>query len=66
VPPTELVNAINVEFPEHIVCVEGVAVAIGPGDTVIVTVIGVPEQAPTEGVTVYTAVPAVVPVAVNV
>jgi hypothetical protein len=52
VPVTLLVNAILVAVPEHIVCVDGVAVAVGFGLTVIVTVIGVPGQPLAVGVTV--------------
>lgn len=47
------------------VCDAGVAVATGFGFTVIVTDIGVPLQPPAVGVTVYTAVPGDVPVAVS-
>lgn len=44
----------------------GVAVTVGTGFTVMVTVIGVPGQPPDVGVIVYTAVPATVPVVLNV
>lgn len=66
VPTMLLVKLMPVEPPEHIDCELGVAVAIGSGFTVMVTDTGVPEQPPTEGVIVYTTVPAVVPVADNV
>jgi hypothetical protein len=66
VPATELVKEIPVILPEQIVCEAGVAVAIGLGFTVTVNVTGVPEQPLAVGVIVYTAVPAVAPVADNV
>jgi hypothetical protein len=53
-------------FPEQIPCELGVAVADGIGFTVTVAVIADPAQVPAVGVIVYTAVPAVVPVAVSV
>lgn len=55
-----------VELPEQIDWDDGVAVATGFGFTVMVTDTGVPVQPPTEGVIVYTTVPADVPVAVSV
>jgi hypothetical protein len=48
------------------VCDGGVAVTTGVGFTVIVTVTGVPLHPDAVGVIVYTAVPAVVEVAVSV
>jgi hypothetical protein len=57
VPPTLLVNAIDVALPEQIDCEEGVAVADGVGLTVTVMVCTGPRQPPVEvGVTVYTTV----------
>ena len=64
-PATLLDNATDVVPPEQMVCDDGVAVATGVGLTVMVTVIGAPPQLFAVGVMVYTAVPAVVPVAVN-
>lgn len=52
VPVTSPVNAIDVAVPEQIVCDDGVAVAVGLGLTVIVTVIGVPAHPFAVGVTV--------------
>jgi hypothetical protein len=52
VPVTLLVKAILVAAPEHIVCVDGVAVATGLGLTVMVTVIGAPAHPLAVGVTV--------------
>jgi hypothetical protein len=52
VPPTLLLNATVVVFNEQILCAFGVAVAEGIGLTVIVAVIGVPEQVPALGVMV--------------
>jgi hypothetical protein len=66
VPATLLPNATEEALPEQIVEAAGVAVADGIGLTVTVAVIAVPAQPPAEGVMVYTAVPAVVPVAVSV
>lgn len=66
VPPVLLVNVIPVVPPEHKVWVVGVAVMEGAGFTVTVAVIAVPGQPPTLGVIVYTAVPALVVVAVRV
>jgi hypothetical protein len=57
VPPTLLVNAIDVALPEQIDCEEGVAVSDGVGLTVTVMVCTGPRQPPVEvGVTVYTTV----------
>jgi len=61
VPATVLLNAIPVVLPEQIDCPEGVAVTLGTGFTVMVTVIGAPGQPDAEGVIVYVAVPVVVP-----
>jgi hypothetical protein len=61
-----LLRAIEVALLEQNVCELGVAVADGIGFTVTVTTIGVPEQLAAVGVIVYVAVPALVPVAVNV
>ena len=66
VPVTVLVKAIDGAVPEQTVCEDGVAVTTGVGFTVMVTVIGVPEQPPAVGVIVYIAVPATVEVAVSV
>jgi len=52
VPLTEPLSAMDVALPEQIVCVVGVATTFGIGFTVTVTVIGVPGQPPTVGVTV--------------
>lgn len=60
------VSAMFGAVPEQIVCVAGVAVATGVGSTVMVTVIGAPEQFPSVGVIVYVAVPDVVPLVVSV
>ena len=57
---------MDVAVPEQMVCAGGAAVTFGVGLTVTVIVTGVPEQPLTVGVAVYTAVPAVEPVAVNV
>ena len=57
---------MDVEPPEQKDWELGVAVATGFGFTVMVTETGVPVQPPADGVTVYTTVPAVVPVAVSV
>jgi hypothetical protein len=65
-PPVLLVSAMDVALPEQIVCVAGVAVAVGAGLTVTVVVTAVPGHPPTDGVIVYVAVPALAPVAVNV
>jgi hypothetical protein len=61
-----LLNAIEGAVPEQIVIVDGVAVATGVGFTLTVTVIGVPGQPFADGVTVYTADPAVDPVALMI
>lgn len=53
---------MDVALPEQIVCEDGVAITVGTGFTVTVTVIGVPGHPPAVGVMVYTAVPAAVPV----
>lgn len=66
VPPVPLVKAIEVVPPEQILCEVGVAVTEGAGFTVTVAVIGEPAQPPAVGVIVYTAVPALAVVAVNV
>lgn len=63
---TLLVSAMEVTPPEQSVWDVGVAVTVGTGFTVIVTVIGVPGQPPDVGVIVYTAVPGTVPVVDNV
>ena len=55
-----------VVWPLQMVSEEGVAVATGIGLTVTVTLIGVPAQPFAVGVTVYTAVPGEVVVAVSV
>ena len=65
-PVTVPLSAMDVVLPEQIVWVLGVAVTFGTGFTVTVTVIGVPGHPPAEGVMVYTAVPAAVPVVLNV
>ena len=65
-PETSLVKATLVTDPEHIVCRFGVAVTDGRGLTVTTTVNGSPGHVAVVGVTVYVAVPAVTPVAVNV
>jgi hypothetical protein len=62
VPAKVLVSDTEVVAPEQIVWEAGVAVATGMGLTVIITVSGVPEQPLAEGVIVYVAVPAVMPV----
>jgi hypothetical protein len=67
-PPRLFVKAIEVAFPEQMVCEAGVAVITGFGFTVIVTVIGFPEQPAGSGlvgVMVYTAVPETLPVVVK-
>lgn len=51
---------------EQMLCEVGDAVTVGIGFTVTVVVIGMPGQVPAVGVMVYTAVPAVAPVAVKV
>lgn len=61
-----LVSATEVAVPEHIVCDAGVAVTTGIGLTVMTTVLADPAHPVAVGVTVYVAVPAVVPVAVSV
>jgi hypothetical protein len=61
-----LLNAIDVALFEQILCDVGVAVADGIGFTVTVTATVPPAQLPAVGVTTYVAVPAEVPVAVNV
>jgi hypothetical protein len=61
-----LLNATVVVFKEQIVCGFGLAVAEGAGFTVTVAVIGEPEHPLADGVIVYTAVPALVDVAVSV
>jgi hypothetical protein len=62
VPLTELVKAIAaVAVLLQTVCVAGVATASGVGLTVIVAVIGVPEQPPADGIIVIVAVTGVVP-----
>lgn len=66
VPVTLPARATEVVAPEQIVCDAGVAVTFGVGFTVMVTVTGLPEQPPADGVIVYTTVPAVLPVADNV
>ena len=58
-----LLNATEVVLPEHIVC--ELADTVGEGFTVIVTVTGAPLQPLRDGVTVYTAVPPVLPVVVK-
>ena len=65
-PATVLVKAIELAVPEQIVELEGVAVTTGIGLTVTTTVIGLPTQPAAVGVMVYVAVPADVPLAVNV
>jgi hypothetical protein len=55
-PATLLDNTIPVTSPEQIIGAAGVAVAVGVGLTVIVTVIGVPGQVFAVGVIVYVAV----------
>jgi hypothetical protein len=52
VPPTLLLSVTVVVLPEQSVCEEGAAVADGIGLTVIVTVMGAPEQPPALGVIV--------------
>lgn len=52
VPVTVPLSAMDVALPEQMVCVAGVAVTVGTGLTVTVTVIGVPGQPPAEGVIV--------------
>jgi len=52
-PVVEVINPIPVTEPEQIVCVVGVAIAVGTGFTVISTTMGVPLQVPIAGVTVY-------------
>lgn len=66
VPVTLLVKAMDVMLFEQMLCEEGVAVAEGAGFTLTVTTIGVPAQPAAVGVTVYTAVPTLVPVTVSV
>ena len=66
VPETVLVSAIELASPEQIVCVEGTAVAIGFGITVTVTDTVEPVHVAVVGVTKYTAVPGVGPVAIIV
>lgn len=61
-----LVRAIAVAPPEQMLEAAGVAVAEGIGLTVTLATIGVPAQPPAVGVIVYTAVPALVVVAVSV
>jgi len=65
VPATGLLSAMEGATPEHTVCDDGVAVTVGVGLTVMVTVTGVPAQPLAVGVMVYVAVPAALPVAVN-
>ena len=55
-----------VALPEQIAWEAGVIVKTGFGFTVMVTVIGLPVQLPVVGVTVYTTVPDIVDVVVNV
>lgn len=66
VPPTLLVKLIEVALPEQMACEAGVAVRLGTGFTVTVAVPGAPEHDPMTGVIVYTAVPLVTLVVVNV
>jgi hypothetical protein len=65
-PATLLDNTIPVTSPEHIIGAAGVAVAVGVGLTVMVTVIGAPGQVLAVGVIVYVAVCATVEVLVKV
>lgn len=51
-PPVLLLSAIEVAVPEQMLCELGVAVAVGAGLTVTVTVIGEPAQVPALGVIV--------------
>lgn len=66
VPLTVLLRLIGRILPAQIVGLLGLAVITGIGSTAIVTVIGLPTQPLAVGVTVYTAVPCVLPVAVRV
>jgi len=66
VPDTLLLKLIGKTLPAQIVWFIGLAVSTGIGFTVMVTVIGLPVQPFAVGVIVYTAVPGVLPVAVNV
>jgi hypothetical protein len=66
VPLTFAVDVIDVLVPEQIDRDAGVAVMVGTGFTVTVPVIFDPTQVLAVGVIVYTAVPAVVAVAVSV
>ena len=63
---TVLLNAIEVVPPEQKDCEGGVAVITGEGLTVTVAVTGLPEHPFNNGVTVYTAVPATLPVVVSI
>jgi hypothetical protein len=65
-PVTLLDRTIPVTSPEQMIGAAGVAVAVGVGLTVIVTVIGAPGQELAVGVIVYVTVWAVVEVFVNV
>ena len=65
VPATLLLKATDGVLPEQMVCDKGVAVTDGPVLTVMATVTGAPEQPFNAGVTVYTAVPAALPVVVR-
>jgi hypothetical protein len=63
VPGILLESVIAVGSPEQIVCVVGLAVAMGSGLIVTVTGMDAPVQFTVDGVTVYTTVPVEVPVA---
>lgn len=52
VPDTLPESAMDVDVPEQIVCVPGVAITSGVGFTVMFTVTGVPEQPFADGVIV--------------
>jgi hypothetical protein len=66
VPLTGDESAMEVAAPLHIVCDEGVATTVGAGFTVTVSLKGAPAQPLAVAVITYIAVPATLPVAVNV
>lgn len=66
VPLTVLLKFIGSILPAQMVGLLGLADITGIGSTATVTVIGLPVQPLAVGVTVYTAVPWLLPVAVNV
>ncbi len=67
VAPAVLLDKVILEaLPEQMLCEVADAVTLGAGLTVTVAVKALPAQPPTDGVIVYTAVPGLVVVAVNV